>query len=181
MQERPVTRPEDDAQEQVRNAVHETATSAKDEAAQLGAEAKEAVAAQAEHARREAASFAEEQRHAAADSIAAVAAALQAGVHSLEADGQPAMAGYWRTAAEGMDDFARRIQNKPAGEALSEAEQYVREQPGLGFGGAMVAGFMLARFLKSSTPAPQPGTTPQTRQPRDPYQRPPMASGTPTY
>lgn len=126
--------------------------SAKDSAARVGDEVKHEAREHAENLRSQAASFAEEQRDEAGNTVAAVAAALHAGVHSLESNGQPNMAGYWRSAATSVDQLADRVKNKPAGEALSEAEHYVQEQPGLGFGGAMLAGFMLARFLKSSSP-----------------------------
>jgi hypothetical protein len=129
----------------------EAAQSAKDAAAEVGDQIKQEAQHQAENMRRQAASVADEQRSEAADTVAAVAAALHAGVSSLESDGQQSMAGYWRSAAESIDQLADRVKDKPAGEVLSEAEHYVREQPGLGFGGAMVAGFMLARFLKSSS------------------------------
>ena len=130
---------------------HEAAESAKETASQVGGQIKQEAQAQAENIRSQAASMADEHRSEAADTVAAVAAALHAGVSSLESDGQQSMAGYWRSAAASVDQLADRVKDKPAGEVLSEAEDYVREQPGLGFGGAMVAGFMLSRFLKSSS------------------------------
>jgi uncharacterized protein YgiB involved in biofilm formation len=44
------------------------------------------------------------------------------------------------------------VHDKPLTEAWREAKGYVRKQPAMGFGGAMLAGFMLARFLNSSAP-----------------------------
>lgn len=141
--------------EQARNPgaqAQDSPKSAKDAAARVGDEVKQEAREQAENIRSQAEAFAEQQRHDAGSTVAALGAALHAGQRSLESDGHPSMADYWRSAAVSIDQLADRVQNKSAGEILSEAERYVREQPGLGFGGAMVAGFMLARFLKSSSP-----------------------------
>lgn len=95
---------------------------------------------------------AESQRHLISENLEAIARALQASVDSLRDQGQDKMADYWHIAADGADDLARRLKDKPVEEMWVEAERYVREQPTLAFGGAMAAGFLLSRFLKSSSP-----------------------------
>ncbi len=142
----------------------EATESIQDAAVRVGDEVKQEAGEQAENIRSQVASAAEEQRDEAANTVAAVAAALHAGVDSLESDDQSSMAGYWRSAATSIDQLADRVKNKPAGDVLSEAEDYAREQPGLGFGGAMVAGFMLARFLKSSSQHSRQSTNQSPRQ-----------------
>jgi len=146
MQYDPEDRRDDDAR------AHNASESAKGAAARVADEVKHETREQAEDLRSQAASVAEDRRHEAGDTVAAMAAALHAGVDSLESDGQRNLAGYCRSAAAGIDQFADRVKHKPAGELLSETQRYAREQPALAFGGAMVAGFMLARFLKSSSP-----------------------------
>ena len=140
------------AADDLRQGVKEAADAVKEESGKLREDLGAAAADQAEALKRETGEAVEGQRFEAAESIGAVASALQAGVDALESEGQHAIAGYWRTAADGASQFADRVRDKPLGEAWHEAEDYVREQPAMGFGGAMLAGFMLARFLKSSAP-----------------------------
>jgi len=141
-----------EAKDKLRRGAEEVADAIKQESGTLREDLSAAAADHAETIRREAGDAVDAQRFEAADSICAVASALQAGVDALESDGQHAIAGYWRTAADGANQFADRVRHKPLGDIWHEADGYVREQPLLGFGGAMLAGFMLARFLKSSPP-----------------------------
>jgi hypothetical protein len=138
--------------ERLREDAREAAHAAKDEAARLGEDLRGAAAQGAESLKQQAGAQVQQQRFNAAEHIDAVAAALRAGVEALESDGHRDMASWWRTAADGAGRFADRVRDKPLHEAWRDAEDFVREEPTLGFGGAMIAGFMLARFLKSSAP-----------------------------
>jgi hypothetical protein len=106
---------------------------------------------------------AETQQQLIGENLEAVAIALKASVDSLRDQGQDRMADYWRVASDGVDSLAKRLKDKPLPEMWMEAERYVREQPGFAFGGAVAAGFLLSRFLKSSS---SPDSTAR-RAPRD--------------
>lgn len=136
--------------EDVREAAREAAQSAKEEAKRLGEDLRGEAKKGAESLQQEADAQLRQQRFNAAEYIDAVAAALRAGVEALESDGHRDMASWWRTAADGAGRLADRVRDKPLHEAWRDAEDYVREEPTLGFSGAMLAGFMLARFLRSS-------------------------------
>lgn len=51
--------------------------------------------------------------------------------------------------AEQLGSFSARFRDADADKALSDAEEYIRERPVFAIGGALAAGFLLARFLKS--------------------------------
>lgn len=142
--ERPLSHDAREAANSASHAFREEARSLKDEAKQSAQDA-------GQEAKQRAQAYAEEQRDVAGMGAAAVAAALRAGVDPLREQGQEAIANYWAAAADGADDFAERIKGKRAEELWHEAERYVREQPGVAFGGAMAVGFALSRFLKSSS------------------------------
>lgn len=101
----------------------------------------------------EAREFADQQRAVAAEKVSAIARALRAGARELAQADQPEFADYSKQAAAGIDDLADWIAHKPLQEVWREAEAYARRQPMIAFGGALTAGFLLARFLKSSSAA----------------------------
>jgi ElaB/YqjD/DUF883 family membrane-anchored ribosome-binding protein len=138
--------------EKLRREADEAAAAVRDETSKLGEDLRAGAHAEAESLKEQAGEQVTKQRFDAADHIDAVAEALRAGVDALESNGHGAMADYWRSAADGAGRLAERIRHKPLAEAWRSTEDSVREEPALSFGGAMVAGFMIARFLKSSEP-----------------------------
>ncbi len=158
--------------------------SLKEEARQAGGEAKaeyeelrdvakesaqEAIAGAKQQVRE----TAETQRHLIGENLEAIAIALQASVDSLREQGKETLADYCHVAAGGVDDLASRLKDKPLEEMWVEAEHYVREQPSLAFGGAVAAGFLLSRFLKSSSPDAPARAAPAHEPPlHDPYRAP---------
>ncbi|WP_295886231.1 hypothetical protein [uncultured Thiohalocapsa sp.] len=143
---------QEDTSTKLRREADEAAAAVRDETAKLGEDVRAAAETGAESLQEQAGAEMQERRFDAAEQVDAFADALRAGVESLRADGHEAMADYWGNAADSAGRFAERIRNKPLAEAWHDTEETVREEPALGFGGAMIAGFMLARFLKSSTP-----------------------------
>jgi hypothetical protein len=144
--------------QEVRGAAAAVGDAVKDEYRALRDEAAQQVHATAETAKREAHDYAETQREAAGAGIGAFATALQAGASSLDEEGQRTAASFGHQAAASVQDLADWVQNRSVGELWQEAQRYTRQQPGVAFGGAVAAGFFLARFLKSSTPAPRNDT-----------------------
>jgi hypothetical protein len=146
-----------------------------DETARIGAEARQAAAtvreeasraledvkaegsAVVEAARERAVGFAEEQQRVGADHAEGLARAVHRAAEELE-ESAPQIARYVHEAAASADGFARALRDRSPGELLSQVEDLARRQPVAFFGAAVLAGFALARFAKSSA-AEQPSST----------------------
>ncbi len=57
-----------------------------------------------------------------------------------------------RSAAESVDRMADDVRSRDLGEVLATLADFGRRQPVAFFGGAVVAGFLVARFFKSDAP-----------------------------
>ena len=119
----------------------------KDKAGELKQQAKET----AEEVRQRARSAVDQQKHAAVGQVEGIAHALRTASDELRDQGQPMVAEYSRYAAEGLESMAQSLDRREVGEFVENIEQFARERPVAFIGGAMVAGFALARFMKSSS------------------------------
>jgi hypothetical protein len=73
-------------------------------------------------------------------------------------DGQsPEIARHFRGAAGSVESFSDNLRSRSVGDLFSAATDLARKQPAAFFAGAVVAGFALSRFLKS-TGRPDPST-----------------------
>jgi ElaB/YqjD/DUF883 family membrane-anchored ribosome-binding protein len=129
------------------------AEAAKAEVAELREEAKQVGREAVAEVKQTAHDTAETQQHRLGETLEALAHALQAGVESLQQEGRGQLAESWHVAVEGLEDLGTRLRERSPERMWAEAEAFVRERPALAFGGAVAAGFVLARFLKSSAPA----------------------------
>ena len=118
----------------------------KDRAADLKRQAKDAVHDMGVRAR----SAADEQKNVAAERVGGVARALRVASDDLHDQGQSLVAGYSRHVAEGLESMAQSLSRRSLGDLVEGVEDFARERPVAFMGGAMVAGFALARFMKSS-------------------------------
>jgi hypothetical protein len=119
----------------------------KEQAGALKRQAKET----AEDMRERARSVVDQQKQAAVGRVDGIAHALRTASDELRDQGQPMAAEYSRYAAEGLESMARSLERREVGDFVGSVEQFARERPGVFLGGAMVAGFALARFMKSSS------------------------------
>jgi ABC-type transporter Mla subunit MlaD len=123
----------------------------------------------AEHAS-EAASKAREKAEALADhgkqmgvgQMHGIARAARGAADELQ-DQSPEMARAVRQAADGLDKAANSIRGKSVGEIVDMFDGFARRQPAAYFGGAVLAGFVLTRFMKSR--ADRPVRSAEPRQP----------------
>jgi hypothetical protein len=156
----------------------------KDKAADLKRQAKDAVHDMGVHAR----SAADEQKNVAAERVSGVARALRVASDDLHDQGQSLVAGYSRQVAEGLESMAQSLSRRSLGDLVEGVEDFARERPVAVLGGAMVAGFALARFMKSSAgrrseqgagrptaTSPAGGAMPAASRPATPGTRPPGA------
>ncbi len=116
----------------------------------------------ADAARAEARRIATQQKEAGADRLGEVAGAVHGAARSLET-GMPQMASYVHDAAVRLEDAAKTLRTRNVDDIMSEVGRFARSQPALFFGGAMLAGFALTRFLKSTTPSGNGSSAPEER------------------
>lgn len=165
------------------NAQH-LAERVKDKAADLKRQATDAVHDMGVRAR----SAADEQKNVAAERVSGVARALRVASDDLHDQGQSLVAGYSRQVAEGLESMAQSLSRRSLGDLVEGVEDFARERPVAVLGGAMVAGFALARFMKSSAgrrseqgagrptaTSPAGGAMPAASRPATPGTRPPGA------
>ncbi|HEX6113282.1 MAG TPA: hypothetical protein VFZ10_13325 [Geminicoccaceae bacterium] len=105
----------------------------------------------AEDMRERARSAVDHQKDAAVGRIEGVAHALRSASDDLRERGQPMVAEYSRQVAEGLESMANSLSRRNVDELVGSVEDFARQRPVAFIGGAMVAGFALARFMKSSS------------------------------
>jgi hypothetical protein len=101
--------------------------------------------------RERALSIADQQKHTAVSKVEGVAHALRRASDDLREQGQPMIAEYSRYAAEGLESMAQSLDRRDIDDFVEGVENFARQRPVAFLGGAMVAGFALARFMRSSS------------------------------
>lgn len=125
------------------------AADAKDAAWGAGQAVQEQAAQLAENVGHELKKTAEHQKTRGAEAIGVFARAIRSAAGELESQ-SPRVAESARGAAQKMDGLSRNISNRNVDELISAASETARSQPMLFIGGAVAAGYALARFFKSS-------------------------------
>jgi methyl-accepting chemotaxis protein len=119
--------------------------------------AKEQVAAAAQPIADKARDVAEEQKQSGADRIDEVARAVHTAADEIGKQ-VPQVANYIHSGAEQLERTSRVLRENSVDELLQMTNRFAHDRPLAFIGGSVAAGFMLARFLKSSgSPAAQPG------------------------
>lgn len=116
-------------------------------------QAKAAVASIADDARARMAGLLDEQKNRGADQVAGVARAAHSAAGDLQQT-SPQLARLIHTAADNVGGIADDLRTSDLAGLLNSLAAFGRRQPVMFFGGAVLAGFALARFLKSDAPAP---------------------------
>ena len=93
--------------------------------------------------------FAETQKRTGADRLSDVAGAVERAAGEIEQE-SPDAARYIRQAAQGVQRFSSQMRERGIEDIAAQARDIARRQPLLVFGGAVLAGLAIARFLKSS-------------------------------
>jgi hypothetical protein len=127
------------------------AGSFRDQASQAADEAKSAAATVADQVRARLNEVVAQQKAAGADKIAGVAKAAHSAAGELDHT-SPQVARLVRSAAGSVDRIAEDVRSRDLGEVFGTLADFGRRQPVAFFGGAVVAGFLLARFFKSDAP-----------------------------
>jgi hypothetical protein len=91
----------------------------------------------------------EAQKARGVDAIRGLARAIDSAADDLEPQ-SPGIAGAVHQAARGVESLSEQLSNRKVNELVDSAVRLARAQPALFIGGSVVAGFALARFLRSS-------------------------------
>ncbi len=130
----------------------------KDEAQRLASEVKGETARMASQAREQATQLVDRTKDQTAQRLGSLASALRQAARQLETDDAAGFGRYAGMAADQVDKVADYVGGRDLRELVRDTETFARRHPDLFLGGAFVAGVMLARFVKSSRPQPEPLT-----------------------
>jgi hypothetical protein len=93
---------------------------------------------------------AEQEKKAGADQIVGVARAVHGAAREIEQQ-MPQAAGFVHDAAAKLEGAADSLRDRSVDDLIRSLNRFARSQPAAFFGGAVLAGFALSRFLKSSS------------------------------
>ena len=104
----------------------------------------------AEALRNTAADFAEAGKQQGAERIDRLGRAVHGAADELGKE-IPQAADYVHTAAESLETAAEHLRNRSVDDLVGTFNRFARQQPVAAFAGAILAGFVVSRFIKSSS------------------------------
>jgi uncharacterized phage infection (PIP) family protein YhgE len=120
------------------------------DSASMLAGAAEALKNQAAEAIRETAGdFAEQQKREGAERIKGFGRAVHGAADEIGKE-IPQAADYVHSAADRLEQAADELRNRNMEDLFDSFTRFARQQPAAAFAGAVLAGFVLSRFLKSA-------------------------------
>jgi hypothetical protein len=118
--------------------------------AQSGADLRATAGDAARAVFEEARGFAEERKSAAADNVGRLSRAVHGAAEQLGHE-LPQAAGFIHSAADRLHSASKTMRERSLEDMVGDFTSFARRQPVAAFAGAVLAGFALSRFLKSST------------------------------
>jgi len=112
-------------------------------------DARDRAAEAAEPLKDEAAGLAEKGKKKGADRLSDFACALHDAAEAIGRE-TPKGSRYVHAGADRLDDISDTLRNKSLDELITKANDAAHERPMTFFAGSLIAGFALARFLRSS-------------------------------
>jgi uncharacterized phage infection (PIP) family protein YhgE len=103
------------------------------------------------HLMEETRDFAEERKAAGADNMARLGNAVHGAADQLARE-LPQAAGFIHSAAETLQSASSSLRERSIEDMAAGFSNFARRQPAAALAGSLLAGFALARFLKSSSP-----------------------------
>jgi hypothetical protein len=100
-------------------------------------------------AKESARSLIEQQKTLGAEQLGGVARAVHSAAREFE-DQLPRVAESVHNAAARLESVSSSLRNRSVDEVIGSVGRFAREQPAVFFGGAVLAGLALSRFVKSS-------------------------------
>jgi uncharacterized protein YaaR (DUF327 family) len=135
------------------------ASDAKEQAKSLASEAKDQAKDMANQARGHVETLVDQQSNQAADRLGSLAQALREAGNKLNENQQAGDFGqYAGRAAQQVERLSNYLREGDLRGFVRDTESFARRRPEVFLGGTLVAGLMLARFLKASSPTPETRT-----------------------
>jgi hypothetical protein len=129
------------------------AQDAKEQAKSLASDAKEQAKDVANQARDHVQTLVGQQKDQAADRLQSLAGALREAGHKLNEGEQAGDFGqYADRAAQQVEKLSTYLRDNDLRGFVRDTENFARRRPEVFLGGTLIAGLMLARFLKASSP-----------------------------
>ena len=128
---------------------NEAVAGVRDQAAQVAGRVGEEARGVADAATERAESLAEQGKAAGAERAEGLAHAVRRVADDLE-ETSPEIARHVRTAAESVEQVGAALRERSVGDLLGQVGEFARRQPTAFFAAAVVAGFAVSRFAKSS-------------------------------
>jgi hypothetical protein len=145
-----------DVAQQAKDQVKDVAQQAKDQVKDLASQAKDQTVEMAHQAQDQVSTLVAQQKEQAAERLGGLAGALHDAAKQLEQKDADGFGRYAHRAADQVDRAARYLRDKDLPSLLRDTEGFARRHPDLFLGGSLVAGVLLARFLKSSAEHGEP-------------------------
>jgi hypothetical protein len=123
----------------------------KESGARIADEARQYAGDMANLAKEKSRSAFQHQKEAAVGQVDSVAHALRSTADRMQGEGQAQAGRYIGMAADHLESFGSRLREKDLDTLIDDTQNLARRAPGAFFAGTVVAGFLLARFLKSSS------------------------------
>lgn len=120
----------------------------KDDVGQIADAAVEQTRHFLDSAKVQAATFVDKRKDDAAQSVTDLAKSLRDTLKQFE--DRPNIRAFADSAAEGLEQLAETIRSRSFNEIFGDVEQVMRRRPGMVAAASLVAGFLTARFIKSS-------------------------------
>jgi hypothetical protein len=138
------------AGQEARDEMRREAERASGKAESLKEEAKGRANRLLDEAKGRARSAIDQRKEGLAQDVGDFAHALRASASDLQEHDKGYVAHYVEQAASSVEQIADTLHRQDLKDLMRHTEDFARRQPGLFIGGAVAAGFALARFLKSS-------------------------------
>jgi len=129
-----------------------------DKAGQVASQAKDALGDTVGKVRDQAISQVDAQKSRATNALGSIAQAVRQTAENLRQQDQAPIAGYAESAADQIERFSTYLNNRDMADMSIEVQRFARRQPAIFLGGALLAGMLAARFLKSSSQQAQGGS-----------------------
>jgi hypothetical protein len=132
---------------------HESTSTISETARRAGGEASKIT----QDAQKKATAFLEGQKAVAADHLEGLSQPLHEAVDRLREKSPGLVSDYAQRAVDGLDTVTAALRDSSPNSMVRTVEDFARRQPAVFVAGSVAAGFVLARFLRSSSRASRAG------------------------
>ncbi len=142
--------PKQSVTEQVTRQAKELSGQARDQAARAKAAGEKKIHEATESVKATSRDYFKQKKSQAAAEVGVFRDAVQKAANKLREEDHQGVASYVSAAAEQLDRLRESIEERQVGDPLGEAQRIARKHPEVVYGGLIVAGLAIMRFLKAS-------------------------------